>query len=65
MQMHREVRQLIEELVKFPDAKICKHYVILKIVDLLVEDPDRELVEAIMNSDDEQIIESIWRPWRE
>lgn len=62
--MHREVRQLIEELVKFPEAKMCKHYAILKIVEFLVEDPDKDLVEAIVNSDDEQIIESIWREWR-
>ncbi|KKM67219.1 hypothetical protein LCGC14_1473350 [marine sediment metagenome] len=61
--MHREVRQLIEELVNSPDAVVCKYYAILKIVKYLVEEPSTELTEALLYNDDKKIIEEIWKPW--
>ena len=64
MLMHREVRQLIEELVDSPDATGFKYHAISKIVELLIEEPSVELIEALLNNDDKKIIEEIWKPWR-
>ncbi len=51
-----EITQLLERLIKFPNAQVCKHYAALLVVEHLMENPSPELVEAIVEADDEAVL---------
>lgn len=55
--MEKKILKLIKNLINFPSPKICKHAVMLDLLNLLEESGYKiniNLVDAILDSDDEK-----------
>ncbi len=59
---HEEILEIIETLAKSPHERLCKHYVMLEILQFLELKTgyiDKELIKTISNVDDEKILKRI------
>lgn len=54
--MDSNVANVIRSLLDFPNARCCRHWAALQVLDQLVKCPDEELVEAIIDSNDESAL---------